>query len=87
MSESSMYTCSICSKKYKNSRSLASHRYTQHSHSSVGMDKKYIPKCTPTTKGKEGEFDLNSNHPPEPHVIESMDEDEPDWSDEKQIVS
>ena len=83
MSESNMYTCSICSKKYKNSRSLASHRYTQHSHSPDGMDKKYIPKCIPTIKGKEGESDLNSNHSPEPHVIESMDEDEPDWSNEK----
>ena len=86
MSDSSMYPCSICSKKYKNSRSLASHRYTQHSPSPNGMDKKYIPKCTPTTKGMEGESDFKSNHSPEPHVIESMDEGvegEPDWSDEK----
>ena len=75
-----MYSCSICSKKYKNCRSLASHRYTQHGPSPNVMDKKYIPKYIPTTKGKEDESDFNSNHSP---VIESMDEDEPDWSDEK----
>ena len=28
--ETNMYTCRICLKEYKNSRSLASHRYTQH---------------------------------------------------------
>ena len=71
MSESNMYTCSICSKKYKNSRSLASHRYTQHSHSPDVMGKKYVPKCIPTTKGKDS------------HVTESLDENVPDWSDEK----
>ena len=71
--ESSMYSCSICSKKYKNSKSLASHRYTQHSHSPDDMGKKYAPKCIPTTKGKEGESDLNSNNYPESHVTASLD--------------
>ena len=83
MSESNMYTCSICSKNYKNSRSLASHRYTQHRHSPDVMGKKYALKCKPTTKGKEGEFDLKSNNSPESHVTETLDENGTNWSDEK----
>ena len=81
MSESNMYTCSICSKNYKNSRSLASHRYTQHRHSPDVMGKKYALKCKRTTKGKEGEFDLKSNNSPESHV--TLDENGTNWSDEK----
>lgn len=85
MSESSKYTCGICSKTYKNNRSLASHRYTQHSNSSRnGRDNIDNTICIPATDNrKERESDLESNRSTEPHGIESMDEDESDLSDEK----
>ena len=68
--ETNMYTCNVCSKKYKNSRSLASHKYTQHNNfkgsfrhrMSVLEEDKDDQKSTPINNGKKIEDDLYSTH-------------------------
>ena len=86
MTETSVHTCDICFKKYKNSRSLASHRYTQHNNpkdsSRCVTSNDDDPKCTLTIKEKKREYDFNSEHI-ETHDKESVDENEVDRSDEE----
>ena len=93
--ETSMYTCNVCFKKYKNSRSLASHRYMQHNNVKdssrhglnileAGKDKQ---KCIQIIEGKKREDDLDSNRSSEyPYIIgranESKEKDEGYLSDE-----
>lgn len=90
VSETNMYTCNICSNNYKNSRSLASHRYTQHRnvkdsfHDGINVLEEDTgdQKIVPTIDRKKREGDLHSEYS-EPHAKDSVDEDEVDWSDEE----